>query len=107
MALDIHQYLKMGSQAEGGEELKAVGRSSRQCPEHQVTAFKGNILASKAEGLPQTNVCFKSIICLNLCKDELGLVCLFSSQPLGSKPGFQHGTENGSSSASVKASVCL
>lgn len=32
-------------------------------------------------------VCFKSIICLTFYVEELQLICLFSSQPLGSKPG--------------------
>lgn len=74
--------------SEGGKELKAAARSGGTCPEHQVTAFKGKISASKGESLSQTYVCFKSIICLSLYKEKLGPVGLFFSQPLGSKPRF-------------------
>lgn len=104
----FHKYLWACAHSEGVKELKASVRSSGPCPKHQVTAFKSKVSASKGESLSQTNVYFKSIICLSLDEEELGLVCLFSFQPLGSKPRFfKHGTSNGSSSALVRASVCL
>jgi len=77
----------MRSHSEGGKELKAAARSHGSCPEHQVQPSEGSS-TSKGASLSQTNVYFKSIICLSLCEEELELICLFFSQPLESKPFF-------------------